>query len=78
MDSTHRQCRHRLSEISTVAEFNELLNICKLNDVEKAIITMHYVRGNDLAYIGDMLGYSERTIKRKHRAILHKMTNILY
>ncbi len=55
----------------------ELLDSCTLTEEDKTIIKMHYVQGKNLAYIGDILGYSESTIKKKHKRILNKLSKIL-
>ncbi|MBP1549276.1 MAG: hypothetical protein J6A05_04660 [Oscillospiraceae bacterium] len=38
---------------------------------------MHYFQEKNLAYIGDMLGFSESTIKKKHKKILEKIIKVI-
>ena len=44
---------------------------------EKELLKLHYLRGKDLGYIADMLGYSESTIKRKHQKALTKIHKLI-
>lgn len=55
----------------------ELLDSCTLTEEDKQIIKLHYVQGKNLGYIADVLGYSESTIKKKHKRILSKISKIL-
>lgn len=75
--STHIETRNKLKEIPKVSTLVELLDNCTLSDEDKEIIKMHYVQGKNLAYIGDILGYSEAAIKKKHKRILSKISKIL-
>lgn len=75
--STHVETKHKLKEIPKISTLVELLDSCTLTDEDKTIIKLHYIQGKTLAYIGDMLGYSESTIKKKHKRILNKLSKIL-
>lgn len=77
MMSDHIKTRNKLKSIPKVSTFMELLDSCTLSDEDKKIIKMHYVQGKNLSYIADMLGYSESTIKKKHKKILYKLSKIL-
>lgn len=50
---------------------------CILTEDEKTILRLHYLEGKNLAYIGDVLGWSESTVKSKHRKILKKLNHFL-
>ena len=65
----HIETRRALKEIPLVSEFDAVLARCTLNDEDKAILRMHY--------IGDSLGFSERTIKERHRESLRKISHVL-
>ena len=71
------ETRRALKEIPLVSEFDAVLARCTLNDEDKAILRMHYVQRKDFRYIGDSLGFSERTIKERHRESLRKISHVL-
>ena len=73
----HIETRRALKEIPLVSEFDAVLARCTLNDEDKAILRMHYVQRKDFRYIGDSLGFSERTIKERHRESLRKISHVL-
>ena len=75
--SEHIDTRKKVQGIASISSFNELLDQVILSDEEKQILVLHYIKGKDLRFIGDMLGYSESTIKRKHKKALHKIGKIL-
>lgn len=71
--SGHIEARKRLRGITSVTEFEKLLASRMITDVDKKILKMHYVEGKTLAYIGDILGYSESYIKKRHCFILRRL-----
>lgn len=73
----HIETRRKLKNMYDVRALDDLLNRCILTEEEKHITRMHYLQGKELTFIGDMLGYSESTIKRKHKHILSKLSNLL-
>lgn len=73
----HIETRNRLKEIVEIQTFSDLLNRCILSEEDRQIMELHYLSGKDLRYIADLLGYSEGTIKKKHRRILKKLKQIL-
>ena len=73
----HIQTRAKLQEIPRVSTFNELLDDCMISPEEKTLMQMHYLQNKDVRYIGDMLGYSEVTMKRWHHRILKKINKLL-
>lgn len=73
----HIETRNRLRGIVEIQTFSDLLNRCILSEEDRQIIELHYLHGKDLRYIADLLGYSEGTIKKKHRRILKKLKQIL-
>lgn len=75
--SNHIETRRKLHRICGVQEFEKLLEQCVLTDDEKEILRLHYLKGKNFGYIGDMLGYCEGTIKAKHRRCLEKLNNFL-
>ena len=77
MSSDHIKARHKVKEIAEIKTFNQLLDACTLTDTDKELLRLHYLQEKDFRYIGDMLGFSESTIKRKHRKALQKLNKIL-
>lgn len=75
--SKHIETRKKVKEIADISSFTSLINSTTLSDTDKSILRLHYIDHKDFRYIGDMLGYSESTIKKKHRKILAKLGRIL-
>lgn len=75
--SDHIETRRKLKSIYDVRTFEDLLECCVLTDEEKELLKLYYLRGKDLGYIADMLGYSESTIKRKHQKALTKIHKLI-
>ena len=75
--SKHIETRRKIMDIASVSSFNELLEAATLTDDDKRILKMHYLAGYDFRMIGDALGYSESTIKRRHKKALTKIGKIL-
>lgn len=48
-----------------------------ISDEEKELMRLHYIQKKDFRFIGDTLGYSEASIKAKHRKILKKLNKLL-
>lgn len=75
--STHTDTRKRLKKIELVSDFEAVLSLCTLSDEDKDILRMHYIQQKDFRYIGDMLGFAERTIKDRHREAIRKISHAL-
>lgn len=75
--STHIDTRRKVKEIADISSFHSLINSVTLSDTDRTILELHYVEHKDFRYIGDMLGYSEATIKRRHKMALQKLNKIL-
>lgn len=71
--SDHIEIRKRLRNITSVIEFEKLLNSRMITDTDKKILKMHYIEDKTLSCIGDILGYSEDWIKKRHRYILRRL-----
>lgn len=76
--SKHIETRRKLKGITSKEEFRGILGKCVLTDEDVILMEMHYLHGKDLRCIGDRLGYSESTIKRRHRQIIKKLGAILF
>ena len=77
MSSGHIETRARVRAIATVESFEGVLAACTLPEEDKMLLRMHYLDGYDFAYIADALGYSESTIKKRHRKALAKISAVL-
>lgn len=75
--SEHKEIKRKLKSIYSVTTFKELLDRSVLTDEEKDIISRHYLKGQELQFIGDELGYAESTMKAKHKRILKKLSKLL-
>jgi len=75
--SEHIDTRNKLKQIPGVSSFNELIESATITDEDRIILRLHYLQGQDFRLIGDTLGYSESTIKRRHRKALKKIGMIL-
>lgn len=73
----HIKTRRAIVDIADIKSFRELLSSCTLSNEEKDIMEQHYIEKKNFAYIGDMLGYTETTVIKKHRKILAKLSRIL-
>lgn len=73
----HIETRTKLKEIVEIQTFSDLLDRCILSEEDRRIMELHYLKDKDLRYIADLLGYSEATIKKRHRKILKKLKQIL-
>ena len=77
MPSEHIVTRRKIQNIADIDTFNDLLDACMLTDDDKQLLRMHYVKGQDFRYIGDMLGFAESTVKKRHRKALQKLNKML-
>lgn len=75
--SDHIDVRRRIKNIPSVASFNELLELSTLSDQDKEILRLHYLKEKDFRFIGDALGYSESTIKYRHKKALKKLSKLI-
>lgn len=73
----HIETRTKLKEIVEIQTFSDLLDRCILSEEDRRMMELHYLQDKDLRYIADLLGYSEGTIKKRHRKVLKKLKQIL-
>lgn len=76
MTTEHIKTRRKIKDIATIKDFNELIDRSTLSEDDKALMRMHYLQGKDFRYIGDTLGFSESTIKYRHRKALKKISKL--
>lgn len=70
------ETRKRLKDIPSIVTFDTLLEQSTLSDLDKEILRLHYLKEKDFRYIGDILGYAEVTIKKRHLKALKKLSNL--
>ena len=75
--SEHIETRRKLKEIADISSFTSLINAATLSHTDKQLLLLHYIDEKDFKYIGDMLGYSESTIKKRHKKALSKLSKML-
>lgn len=73
----HIETRAKLKKIALVEDFESLLNRCTLENQDKIILRKHYLEHKELMLIADELGYSEKTVKRRHKTALRKIADAL-
>ena len=73
----HIKTKHKIKQIGSKTTFNELIDNSMLNNVERQVMIMYYSNGNTMAYIADMLGYSEQGIVKIHKRALNKLAKML-
>lgn len=71
--SEHIDVRRKIKDIPSAVTFNDLLDASTLSERDKEILRLHYLQEKDFRFIGDKLGYSESTIKYRHRKALKKL-----
>lgn len=74
--SQHIETRKRLKDIPSISRFDELLEQSTLSDLDKQILRLHYLKEKDFRYIGDVLGYAEITVKKRHIKALSKLSDL--
>lgn len=74
MDPQRKAVRQRLKNIKNLEEYYEVTRKIKLTEEDFMILDFIFVNGYDYRYIGDMMGYSESTIKHKVKYILMMFT----
>lgn len=73
----HIFTRKKLTDIATITEFNQILDLVVLTPQERRIMELHYLQGMSLMQIGFEMGYAEITICKKHKKILQKISKVL-
>jgi len=74
----HISTRKKLTDIATITEFKQILDLVVLTPQERRIMELHYLQGMSLMQIGFELGYAEITICKKHKKILQKISKVLH
>lgn len=70
------ETRKKIKGIASITAFDTLLEESTLSSVDKQILRLHYLEEKDFRYIGDILGYAEVTIKKRHLKALKKLSDL--
>ena len=73
MDESRKYTKKFVRSIRSKVDYEAFMGSLMLTDAEREIADMVFVKGWDYRMIGDTLGYSEVTIKRKMQRILDKV-----
>ena len=78
MDKKNARARKQLKQIGTVKDFEELLQALMLSEEEKRLLRLHYKykEKKSLQYIADVMCMSEANVKKIHRKILSKVSEL--
>jgi DNA-directed RNA polymerase specialized sigma subunit len=66
----HLKNKHLLNTIADEDIRRELIARCALDDTDKKILTMRYVKHQDFGYIADTLGLSYSAVGKRHKKAL--------
>ena len=66
----HIRKKHDINSLCGAEERMELIARCALDDTDKAILRMRYVKFQDFGYIADTLGLAYATVIKRHRKAL--------
>lgn len=77
MDPERKKARKWVNDIPEKEIYFRFMERAKLTPIERDVCDMKYLKGHDLAFIGDTLGYSEDGIKRIHHRALKKLVQII-
>lgn len=75
--SKHIETKHKIKEIADLSSFYQLIDKATLSAEDKTLLKYIYIDRYNFSLIGDKLGYSESTIKKKHKRILGKLSRML-
>ena len=66
-----------MKSIADIKTFEDLISLAKISDLDRHILKYIYVEEQNVNFIADMLGYSAKTIQRRHAAALKKIEKII-
>lgn len=77
MSTEYIEVKHKVKDIPDKRSFHSLLDASTLSDEDKQILIMHYLKDKDLKCIADELGYSDATVKLRHKKAIMKLSKLL-
>ena len=75
--SKHIDTKHKVKEICNIKDFEQLLELAILSDMDKQIMRMIYVKENDVNFIADTLDLVPATVYKRHNKILAKLRKLI-
>lgn len=73
----HIRIKRQMKSIADIKTFEDLISLAKISDLDRHILKYIYVEEQNVNFIADMLGYSAKTIQRRHAAALKKIEKII-
>ena len=73
MNKEQREIRKKLKGITTVKQFEDMINSVLISDEERKILNLIYREQKPFSVVADEIGISERTLTRKHAKLLMKI-----
>lgn len=70
-------CKIKRKLKSDIKTYADILNSPYISDKEKELMDMIYIQKYDYMFIGDYLGVSESTVKKRHKDLIKKIGKIL-
>lgn len=68
-----KTCR-RLCELDVVSLASTLDSI-PLSDIDRELMMLRYFKRHNFNYIADTLGFSESTVRKRHKNIIRRLHN---
>lgn len=62
--------RRYLRSIPVKADFEALLQLLKIDEIDTAIMRRHYLDGKSFDFIADELGFAPVSVYKRHRRVL--------
>ena len=66
----HIKSKHSINSIGCTDDRLELIARCALDDTDKEILRLRYVKFHDFGYIADALGLSYAAVIKRHKKAL--------
>ncbi len=74
----HIQAKKRLQSVATITELKAIFDECAISDEDREMLMLIYVRHKSFGWVADELGYSEETIKSRHKKCLEKLSKMYF
>ena len=68
----HIETRRKLCELD-VSSLKNLFELIPLAEIDRRILELRYIKRHDFGFIADELGFSESTVKRRHKEVLSRI-----
>ncbi len=75
--TSHIETKRRIKSIADINIFNDIVSRLNISSIDKEILDRIYVKQQDINFIADTLGYSEKTVRRKHVEAVKKIMQLI-